>query len=264
MMIHLLQYIIPMIKEMQHGKNNILQKKSIFNENNPADDNDNGDDEFPSLVLESTVSLIDPREEIFDDDPFATVYNPNDSSHMDSLEEEEEKEEEEEDLTLDDDEEDEEELIIGLECLHNNGIDNNNNKDDNTHPKATDRKTMLSHDDNQIAVNNNNNAWIPQLMKRGKKTNVEESLNQSTMNHFSRLFGFGNNDNKNVNHSFRTTTDQKQQPHQRQRQHPKHQPQQQHQQDVNITKDESIISTRTSVTLPAVISRPGLFRPFGR
>ncbi len=49
-----------------------------LNEDNDSfvnDDGEENDDEFPTEILDTTVSLIDPREEIFDDDPFATVYD---------------------------------------------------------------------------------------------------------------------------------------------------------------------------------------------
>jgi hypothetical protein len=43
------------------------------------DHDDHDDHEFPSIALDTSISLIDPRDEVFNDDPFATVCRNNDS-----------------------------------------------------------------------------------------------------------------------------------------------------------------------------------------
>ena len=40
----------------------------------------------PSLAFETTISLVDPRDKIFNDDPFSTFYNQDDESEDGELE----------------------------------------------------------------------------------------------------------------------------------------------------------------------------------
>ena len=122
-------------------------------------DPDDEENEFPSLVLDSGVSLIDPREEVFNDDPFATVYKDTEPS----IDEEKDREKEyKEDIK--------EDVPAKTQIVNPSPwIPNLKKKDDN---ENRNQFKMLKKDD---------------------------KMNQSSMtiNHFSRFLRFGNSSSIN-------------------------------------------------------------------
>lgn len=67
----------------------IIEKDvECFIDNHEDEIDEDDDDDFPTEILDTTVSLIDPREEIFDDDPFATVYDYGKSANKEDNNEE--------------------------------------------------------------------------------------------------------------------------------------------------------------------------------
>ena len=121
--------------------------------------------EFASPNFDTTVSLIDPREEVFDDDPFSTMYRHDESGENDCAIEEG----------------DELEYDIDKQEVVRNVLPVNNN-------------SVFPQDYDNDSVNSNLGTGIVSFMNKNNISDIrgkDEQVNQSVMTQFSRLFQFG-------------------------------------------------------------------------